>query len=280
MKKGEIEYMIIDFDSPDTFPASLCSWDESFEKMIRSKLNLDNVKEGWKIKEQLHDLNIGEMPIVTNFVSTHLDTEVAVCHITRLLDKNQIFKEGLVTGGGRGSVAENRIRKILQNIGLEDEKINEIFIKIYYYWDRDKEQRTESVHFVLGKNVVYNDDRVNEFAVSLGGEVLRWSLENIDSNLYKQEPYKRLWVDGTPSIVKFKCKLSEVNRIQRNQLVAEIVKYFIVTKMFGYSYEFEFTGMTDCFVPAENIISIEEIAGFIEMQEKYPDFKGFYDDVK
>ena len=268
----------IDFDEPSSFPPVLGSWDEAFENMIRRKVILDGFTDGWQIKHQLQDLRIEEMPIVTDFVSANPDMEVALCHVTRLLDQSQILKEGLVTGGGRGSIAELRIRALLEHIGLDKDKLNEVFTHIYYYWDRDLKQRTESVHFVFDKTQVYKDDKVNIFAISLGGEILRWSLEEIDRDLYKQEPYKRLWIEGTPSIVKFKCKLSEVHDIYRNAMIAEIVKYFVVTKIYGYRYEFAFTGMTNSFIPAESIISIEEIDGFIEMQEKYPEFEGFYDE--
>lgn len=272
--------MIIDFDNPSTFPASLGNWDESFENMIRINISLEGVTKGWQIKHQLQDLRIDEMPIVTEFVSANPDVEVVVCHVTRLLDEKILLQEGLVTGGGRGSVAENRLKTLLEHIGLDKDKIDEVFTHIYYYWERDKEQRTESVHFMFDKSLVYKDDTANNFAINLGGEILRWSLEAIDRDLYKQEPYKRLWIEGTPSIVKFKCKLSDVHEICRNAVIAEIVKYFIVTRMYGYPYEFEFTGMTNSSIPAENIVSIEEIEGFIEMQEKYPDFGGFYDGLK
>lgn len=271
---------MIDFDDPHTFPASLGSWDDSFESMIRDRILLDGVTEGWQVEHQLQDLRIGEMPIVSDFVSENPDIEVAVCHVTRLLDKNIVLREGLVTGGGRGSVAETRLKALLEHIGLDKSKIDEVFTHIYYYWDRDKKQRTESVHFMFDKSQVYKDDMANNFAISLGGEILRWSLEAIDHDLYKMEPYKRLWIEGTPSIVKFKCRLSDVHEICRNAMIAEVVKYYIVTRMYGYSYEFAFTGMTNGSIPPENIISIEEIKGFIEMQEKYPDFEGFYDELK
>ena len=47
-----------------------------------------------------------------------------------------------------------------------------------------------------------------------------------------------------------------------------------------FDYEFKFTGMTVWDVPSENILSIEEIRDYIHMQEKYPDYKGFYDELK
>ena len=61
-------------------------------------------------------------------------------------------------------------------------------------------------------------------------------------------------------------------------MIAEIVKYFIVTKMYGFSYEFEFTGMTIGGISPENIISIEEIQNFIEIQSEYED-EGFYSEL-
>lgn len=45
--------------------------------------------------------------------------------------------------------------------------------------------------------------------------------------------------------------------------------------MYGYSYEFKIYRVTNCSVPTEKIISMEESVGFIEIQENYPDFKGF-----
>lgn len=116
------------------------------------------------------------------------------------------------------------------------------------------------------------------FATNLGGEIVRWSIENIDKNLHKKEPYKRLWILGKPCIIKFKCKLSQMRERSRTDVIVEILKYFIVTKMYKYPYEFDFTGMTIGSVPSENILSIEEIENFIEIHEKYE--VGFYDELK
>ncbi len=56
--------------------------------------------------------------------------------------------------------------------------------------------------------------------------------------------------------VKFKCKLSNT------------------VNMFQSSYEIAVTGMTAGSVPPEDIISIEIIAGFNQMQEKYAEYNG------
>ncbi|MFR4633639.1 MAG: hypothetical protein ACLT8I_13915, partial [Blautia faecis] len=156
----------------------------------------------------------------------------------------------------------------------------EVFSHVYYLWNRDKQSRTKPVHFFIDKSQVYKDDQLNHFAINLGGEILRWSLEAIDRELYKEEPYKRLWIMGTPSVITFKVKLDDIHEIYRNSLIAEIVKYNITNDLFGFNYEFEFTGMTVGDVPPQNILSIEEIKDYIQMQEKYSDYKGFYDELK
>ena len=134
--------------------------------------------------------------------------------------------------------------------------------------------------FFIDKSQVYKNDQLNYFAVNLGGEILRWSLKAMDRDLYKEEPYKRLWIMGTPCVITFKVKLDDIYETDRNSLIAEIVKYNIMKDIFGFDYEFKFTGMTVGDVPPENILSIEEIRDYIHMQEKYPDYKGFYDELK
>lgn len=270
----------IDYDNPKTFPQILHEWGIGFENMIRNRISLEEVSEGWQIEHQLWGLHIEEMEIIRKFVEQNMDREVAVCHCTRILDINEYWNKGIVTGGGKNSVGEKRLRKLLYDIKLDNEKIEEIFSHIYALWNRDKTSRTEAVHFFIDKGHVYRDDKLKHFAINLGGEILRWSLETIDRELYKQEPYKRLWIKGTPSIVKFKCKLRDIHEVYRNGLIAEIVKYYIVRDLYGYKYEFEFTGMTTGSIPPENIISIEEIKDYIQIQEKYPDFERFYDELK
>lgn len=270
----------IDFDNPNTFPIALSEWGKEFENMILNRVSLEGVGEWWQIEHQLQDLHIEEMEIVKQFVEENADIEIAVCHCTRILDINEYWEKGIITGGGKNSVGEKRIRKLLLDIKLVDEQIEEVFSHIYTLWNRDKTSRTEAVHFFIDKSQVYKDDQLNYFAISLGGEILRWSLEAIDREIYKQEPYKRLWIKGTPSVIKFKCKLCDIHEICRNSLIAEIVKYYIVRNLYGYQYEFEFTGMTIGSVLPKDIISIEEIQNYIQMQEKYSDYNGFYDELK
>lgn len=75
-------------------------------------------------------------------------------------------------------------------------------------------------------------------------------------------------------------KLWDIHELHRYSLITEIVKYYIVTEIYGYNYEFDFTGMTIGEVEPENILSISKIRNYIQMQEKYPDYEGFYDEIK
>ena len=77
---------IIDFDDPSSFPEALSNWDVAFEQEIQGEVRLDDVTEWWQIEQQLQDMHIHKKPIVTDFLNTHLDSEVAVCHCSRILD--------------------------------------------------------------------------------------------------------------------------------------------------------------------------------------------------
>ena len=138
---------VIDYDNPDTFPKALQELDINFKNMILSRISLEGASEWWRIEDHLHDLHIEEGDIVKRFVEENMDTEVAVYHCTRILDVNEYWNKGIVTGGGKNSVGEERIRKLLCYIKLTDEQIEEVFTHIYALWDRDKTSRTEAVHF-------------------------------------------------------------------------------------------------------------------------------------
>lgn len=271
---------MIDFNDSNTFPAELKEWGIEFENRLRQKINTNGVREWWQIEHQLQDLHIEDTELVRNYIDNNMDKEVVLCHCTRIIDETEYWKHGIVTGGGKNSVAEKRLTLLLHDIGLDEKQIAEIFSHIYYYWNRDKSSRIDSVHFFIDQDQVYRDDQLNHFAINVGGEILRWSLEAINRELYKKEPYKRLWILGSPSVIKFKMKLQDIHELYRHSLMAEIVKYYIVTEVYGYNYEFDFAGMTIGAVVPENILSITKIRNYIQMQEKYPDYEGFYEEIK
>lgn len=271
--------MIIDFDNPKSFPQSLHNWSKDFESYIKAHIPVKNINDSWEIEHQLRDLSLEEHPIVTDFLKSNLDTDIIVCHCTRILNESDFLEKGLIN-----SDQENRINEVLEHIGLTKEQIHEIFKYIYFYLNRDMNSRSNSIHFFVDKNYAYRDDRISNYAINVGGEIVRWAIEAageaVGRDLYKEEPYKRLWIIGRPCIVRFKCKLSDIDEIDRNSLVTEIVKYNIVTKLYGYSsYDFNIAGRTIGNIPASNIISIEEIEDFHNIHGKYED-ADFYRELK
>lgn len=278
------DYMdnIIDFDLPEKFPYELNDLGYEFEKRLYSSINMREIEEWWQVEHKLRNMYIDDMPLVTDYIKHNSDKEIACYHCTRILDIRKYWDEGIITGGGKGSTAEKRLRELFSSIGLNNNEIDDIFSHIYYYWNRDGGSRTNAVHFFLDKKHIYNDDKANIFAINLGGEIVRWSLESIDRELFKREPYKRLWILGTPSIIKFKCKLCNIPETSQRDIIAEIIKYNIVSKIYNFpnKYVSEVTAMTIGNVPPQDIISIEEITNYISIQEKYFDFEGFYTELK
>lgn len=271
--------MLIDFDNPSSFPKELLELGYEIEKSIRREISLEDVKEGWKIGEQLNRLRIDKDSRVEQFVQINENAEIAVCHCTRILNEDTFWKNGIVISGGEDSAEEKRIKELLVMIGVPDEQVRAVISKARFYWDRDRELRTECVHFFLGKKIVCKDATIRNFAASLGGEILQFAMEGVESGLYKREPYKRLWIWGIPSVIKFKCKLKNIHEHSRTAVIAEAVKYIIIKQILNCPYEFDFTGMTMGAVPPEDIISIEEIKDFVKLQEQYED-DGFYDELK
>lgn len=109
---------LIDFDDPRTFPEELRQWDDDFIHKIQNAMN--------PLHTNLRNLDLQNEAIVSNFVKNHPNDEVVVYHCTRILDQNEYWRNGIVTGNGAGSVAEHRIRTLLMDIGVQQAKIDEI----------------------------------------------------------------------------------------------------------------------------------------------------------
>lgn len=271
---------MIDFDNSATFPQEIREWVLEQKEYFYSLFDKRDFSEWWQLEHKLCDIRLWEQSFIQRFVDENLKMEVAVWHTTRIEDKESYERNGIIIMGGRGSKAESNLICLFQRVGMNEKQIKEVFEHIYFLWDRDKNTRTHSVHFFVNRELVYNSGQMSAFALNLGGECVRWAIEAINRELYKIEPYKRLWIMGTPSIIKFKCKLEEIDRYTRDMLIAEIAKYYVVTELYGFPYEFEFTGRKEGKVKPEDIIVIEEIQGFIEMQEKYDDYQNFYNELK
>lgn len=267
------QYTIIDFDNPDSFPIELEKWIEYFSEIDINTIN--SIEDDSDIGIVLGDLRIYDMDFINEFILNNANRYVNLCHCTRIIDKNSIYKEGLRCDGGEGSYSWKRIVGLLEHFGFSDVQTNEVLNNMSIYWERHSTRKGKFTHFTIDSNSIIGDDRLNYFAINLGGETLRWAIKRIDDQLYKKEPYKRLWIEGIPVIIKFKCKISDIH--ENKKLIAEIVKYNIVEKYLNKQYHFKYSGMTNGFIPPEDIISIMEIKDYRERQEAHPEFYGFYD---
>ncbi len=118
---------MIDFNDSNTFPVELKEWGKEFENRLRQRINTDGVSEWWQIEHQLQDLHIEDTELIRNYVDNNMDKEVVLCHCTRIIDETEYWKHGIVTGGGKNSVAEKRLTLLLHDIGLDEKQIAEIF---------------------------------------------------------------------------------------------------------------------------------------------------------
>ena len=263
---------IIDFENPLTFPQELTSI--RLNDYVADETMIIKNRQWWEIAERLHSLKLEYSNEVKVYIQNHSDDEIIVNHCSRILSIDEFRYEGLIIGGVSSS-EEKRIRHYLKIIELDEASINNVMDKVQTLWSRDGKQRTKSVHFFVPYNLAYEDDQINAFALNLGGEVLRWAIESIGTDLYKQEPYKRLWLLGQPSIVRFKVSWGNLDDSCRNRIVSEIIMHTLATQM-NVPYYFQFTGMTSSNIPPQNILSIDEIKDFVRIQEKHSEYKGFY----
>lgn len=268
----------IDFYNPETFPNILGNWNEEFDNKLRRELK--GIDDSNDIDLYFGDLKLKNLAIVRDFLKNNLDAEIVVCHCTRIFDEEKIWEEGLITGGGRGSAQEKRLDLLFDEQGFEKWQKERIFKSIYKTWNDIAEIRTKPVHFFATNILEWAEKKFGAYAENIGGEIVNAAICSISPDAYKQEPYKRLWIIGKPCVIKFKVKLSDIYENHREGLIEEIVRYFICLKILKKQYEIMFTGMTVNSIQPKNIISIEEIKNFIEIQERFPEFRGFYDELK
>ncbi len=271
---------MIDFDNPGTYPNEIKDWVLSNMNLFMSMIPEGRRTEGWQIAHILDDMRLGEYQFVLDFINVNSDMEFCVWHTTRIEHEEQFWKNGIVVISNDTNLIMNRYKALLLRIGLKEIEIAPIFKKMEYYWHRDTKTRIEMVHFFFPRTYI-KDPRLNIFAINLGGEILRWALRDIDPELYKTEPYKRLWIWGKPCIIKFKCKLKDMNKVltQKNVIV-EIVKYFVITELFKLTYDMNCDGKRIGSVAPEDILAIELIENYIKMQEEFDEFNGFYEELK
>lgn len=270
---------MVDFDKSDTYPQEIKDWVRDNINYFIEVLSKFDYSEGWEVAYIVDDLCLENEDFVKEFVQENQDLDILVWHATRIENIDSFWEKGIRVVKGHNSDTENEYRLLLQRMGFDKNQENEVIEKASYYWKRDIVSRVGTIHFFYGKEFI-RDPQLNQFAISLGGECIRWGIRDIDSQLYKQEPYKRLWIIGKPCIVQFKCKMRELSHISQYGMVKELIKYFIIYDICHLNYRMKVTGWKYGSVAPNHIQAIEEIHGFIECQEQFEDYQNFYDELK
>lgn len=270
---------MIDLDNPLTYPFDIKEWVINMKSYFLQKIPFNSYEHDYEIIHQLWDMHIEEQPFIQNYIQHNSNTEFTMWHNTRIEKKESYLENGILSFGGDIQQAQERIAKLLERIGINDPDKSILLDKIKYFWKRDGDTRTNAVHFFLSKSQIH-DPQLMEFSSNLGGECVRWGMCSISSELYRQEPYKRLWICGTPCSIKFKSKLKDIDLFSQEHIVREIAYYFVMNCIYNLPYIPEDTGHRIGNVPAEDILCIEEIQNFIEEQEVFEEYQNFYDELK
>lgn len=270
---------MIDIDNPVTYPIDIKEWIITMKPYFLKKIPLNSYEHDYEIIHQLNDMRIEEQEFIQNYIQLNRETEFTMWHNARVDSKESYLKNGILSFNGDIQQAQDRISKVLEKAGINIQERLILLDKIKYFWKRDGNTRTNAVHFFLSRSQIH-DPQLMEFSTNLGGECVRWGLHSINPKLYRQEPYKRLWICGVPCSIKFKSKLKYLYRSAQEHIVREIAYYFIMDCIYNLSYVPEDTGHRIGNVPAEDILCIEEIQNFIEEQEVFEEYQNFYDELK
>lgn len=270
---------MIDIDNPITYPIEIQEWIISHKPYFLTKIPLNSYEHEYEIIHKLYDMHIEEQEFIQNYIQLNKETEFTMWHNARIENKESYFKNGILSFNGDIQQAQDRVSQLLKKFGINAQDRLILLDKIKSYWQRDGNNRTNAVHFFLSKSQIH-DPQLMEFSINLGGECVRWGMESINPELYRQEPYKRLWICGTPCSIKFKSKLKDICCYSQEHIVREIAYYFIINCIYNLHYIPSDTGQRIGNVPPEDILYIKEIKNFIEEQEKFEEYQNFYDELK
>lgn len=266
---------MIDFDVTDTYPIEIKQWVIGKKSYFLNKVPYGSYEHNYDIEHMLCDIWYDDFPEINNFISGNQDTEFTAWHNARVYNKESYLNNGIQSFGGDIKRARKRESEILNIIGLGQAEKKKLLDKMEVYWRRDKETRTKRVHFYLS-DAQKDDAQLLEFASNLGGEILRWALSDINNELYRQEPYKQLWILGKPCRIKFKYKLNELPYLEQVKIIKNIIIYFALKEIYGFECIPEDTGSKIGDVAPNNILKIDEMFDFVQRQEVYEEYRDFY----
>lgn len=257
---------MIAFDEPLTFPDDIRKWVIDRKDYFLQEVSINHHKNDIKIA--LEDMYFYDIPDFEELFRKYEDDYFVGWHITRIEDIERYRREGILTLNGKIEIGVKRLEYyLLKRIHVNINTFNQIIEKAKCYWKRDK-GRTTNIYFYFTRAQTLNNARVMKFAENLGGEILNWSLRSVDKDLYKKEPYQRLWVWGIPCRVKFRARLKDFDKRTQYDFIKQISIYYAMKEIYGADYDIECAGSKRGSVSPNDILQIDVIDDFTKVVSK------------
>lgn len=266
---------MVDLDDISTYPEDIRQWVIKRKNYFLKNIPLNLNEEDFKILRELRDVRIDETPEFLALQKKYYDTEFTGWHFTRIENLEDFCKQGILKIRDIDDGIKRLNFYLNKKIKIDDDKYRLIIKQAKFYW-KTHSGRIGNVCFFLTKDYTIGNPQAMMFAANLGGEILRWSIDELDSKAYRQEPYKRLWIWGEPYRVKFKVKLKEMETQTQTYIIRELVFYFIMKDIYGCTYNLADTGEKRGDVPPDDILRIEKIENFENIMSQYAEFEDFY----
>lgn len=268
---------MIDFDDVSTYPDNIRKWVNDKRNFFLNIVPIHSYEFDYEIIHKLQDIWFDGIPEFVEFKNKYQDTEFTGWHIMRIEDLDAFRKQGILTLNGDIDEGVKRLDYYLtKNLNIDDNAYRIIIEKAKYYWNRDA-GRTRNVCFFFTKINTIGDPQAMMFAANLGGEILNLSIEALDSEAYRKEPYKRLWIWGEPCRVKFRAQLKTMEERTQSHIIRELIFYFVMKDIYGFDYMPDDTGEKQGSVSSDNILQIEKIESYEDIMSQFADFENFYE---
>ncbi len=174
-------------------------------------------------------------------------------HVTRICSDDEILQNGLVKL--EFDSYWNRLSKVLKENGIVESEMSCAMARIRKMYDGYLGERKERVCFFAPGNLLYKGN-FNYFARNYGGEIAERSFENHEG---MEKVWDVLTGMGTPVMVKFRFKLSDLYSFQNDNVFMEILR-FIASKLFmNYDYPISIGQHIKKSIPPDDILEIEKI---------------------
>ena len=245
--------MRLDVLNPVAFPAELLRAADRIINCRRESLSsilVNDTNEATEVLEQsLFASNDLFYKPLTDELARH---EIILNHVTRVLDPNSIYKDGLQTNSCERYSC--RISNTLLSVGLSEDRVHNALVCIKEYYDTKYACQVPQNCFYAGNLLFPSEDRdisYDIFGACIGGELAAGCLED-----KMPDVYEALCNNGTSVNVKCAVPFNDIINIHRNKVAFQFLRYYAAKSFWGIKYEIEFDCVTETDVPPDRILEI------------------------